>query len=273
VATVTANHLYLSHVLKAVSGPWSGETSGWGWRFSVNGGGGGEGSSRPSLDEGQFLLNTFDVHTKIETRAVSLSSVAGSLLQSWVGDDIPPEEEITDQDIDFFLTKAWDFWASVKAYVPSPWQLQHIKLYAVKQDGKSPLGPNTWTPGATQAGAGSSYYSPEVAACLSHYTAHRHKSGRGRLYLGPLSLTAGANDGTLSPTFMAALRDAGKAVQDSVRTRGTPSNSCTYVGIVWQRSPGTHGSVINAVRVGDEADHQERRTKSRPETYLTANVV
>lgn len=273
MTTTTANHLLLSTVWTCATGIWAGETAGWTLRFAVGGGGGAGNYSRPDLAAGQISLNTFDCHTDVTTRALTLSSVAGSLAQSWEGDGAPPEECVTDNDIDFFLTKGLDFSASVKTYIPSPYQLTHIKLYAVGVDGKSPLGPNTWTPTAAYAGGAGDYNSPETAACISLYSAHRQKTGRGRIYVGPLLRTCYDNAGNFNNTFVTTLRTAMKTLQDSVRTRGTPGSSACYVGIVWSRLDKTKGSVINKIRVGDEPDHQERRTKGRPEVFSDVDVA
>lgn len=275
MATMTATHLLLSTNLKCSSGIWTGETASWGLRFAVNGGGGtAPFEDRPALDAGQITLNTFDCHTDVKTRSLTTSSIPGSVYQSWQGDSSPDSEQVTENDIDFFITKATDFWVAVKPNIPSTFQLSSIKLYAVKADGKAPLGPNEWRPTGSEPGSVSTgLHSPELAFAVSLYTAHRHKQGRGRFYVGPLGNALSSTDGLIATTFKNNLGTAAKALQDSVRTRGTPGASATYAGIVWNRSPGTTGAVINKIRLGDEPDRQERRTKKRPETFVDYAVV
>jgi hypothetical protein len=260
--------------LKAVTGAYTGETASWGMRFALGGGGSAPFQDRPNLDAGQINLNTFDCHTDVKTRGTSPNSVAGSLSQLWSGDAAPTAECVTENDIDFFITKGHDLWTAARPSIPNTYALDNIKLYAVGQDGKAPLGPNMWVATALQQGSSSStFYSPEVACCVSWYSAARTKGGRGRLFLGPLHTTATSSDGLFTSAFKTTIGNAAKAVQDSVRTRGTPSATAVYCGIVWNRSPGNTGAVINRVRIGDEIDRQERRTRGRPETFTDFLVV
>lgn len=274
MTTHTHNHLLLTTKWNCTSGVWLGETAQWGLRFA-NGSGGGLGNNdRPALDAGQVTLNSFDAHTDVKSRSLTVSGVPGTLAQNWQGDSTPIAEWVTENDIDFLVTKAIDFAASAKGSIPTPYTLESIKLYAVDQTGHSPLGPNTWTPSpAYNASGGTTYLSPEVAMCISLYTAHRAKAGRGRVYLGPLTQSVLQTDGRFSAAMLGVVPGWMKTLQDSVRTRGTPQASAVYSGIVWNRSPGTTGCVINRVRVGDEPDVQERRTKKRPETFTDANVA
>lgn len=273
MTTITANHLYATVTLKATSGPWLNETVGYGLRFCVNGGGSAPFQDRPDLNTGLFTLNTFDCHTDIKQRSVSLLSKAGTMYQNWQGDAVPDNEQVTENDIDFFCTKMMDIWNAHQIYAAQPWTLQYVKLYAMQADGKAPLGPNMWVPTSPEGGNAGNYLSPEVAACVSLYSAHRQKQGRGRLYLGPLKVSVLGADGRFDPTYAAAIRDAVKNVQNSVRTRGTPGASATYAGVIWSRKEPTKASVINKVRVGDEPDYQERRTKGRPEVFIEAAVT
>lgn len=273
MVTMTANHLYCSTVLECHTGAWINETAQWGLRFAVGGGGGVLNEQRPATTEGQIDLNTFDCHTAIGSRSLTASGIAGTLLTAWTGDTSPVEECVTDNDIDFLISQAMSIVVAMKSYYPNWMRLRHIKLYAVKADGKAPLGPNTWTPTAAYAGSSSANLSPEVAAVCSLYTAHRAKAGRGRMFFGPLAQSVINTEGLFTSTLTGALGSAVKSVQDTVRTRGTPGSSACYVGIVWNRVPGTHGCVISKIRVGDEPDHQERRTKKRPEIFADLNVV
>ena len=281
MTTHTHNHLLLTTNLRCTSGPWQGERASWGLRFCVGGGGGPTNEQRPGLTEGQIELNTFDCHTDVYSRSLTIASQAGTVLGSWVGDDSPTEENVTQNDIDFFLTKAVNFWVDVSAFVPSVWVLDYIKLYAVDAAGKSPLGPNTWTPSTPWAAAGTgNYLSPEVCFCMSLYSAHRARSGRGRIYIGPLITSTISATGTMGTAFANTVPAAVKTLLDSVRTRGTPGTSAVYTGIIWNRHGpgagpphGTQGVVINKVRSGDEMDVQERRTNLRPETYAEFSIV
>lgn len=275
MTTITAHHLLLTTNWVCTTGPFLGEQSSWTLRFAVNGPGEGPNpTNRPSLDAGQFNLNSFDCHTDVKTRAVTVSSIAGSLSQTWQGDASPDTEQVTENDIDFFITKAVDLCTAVRTMIPTSWKLEVVKLYAVDAQGHAKLGPNAWTPTATFAGTGSgNALSPEVAMCVSLYTAHRAKAGRGRTYIGPLTQGMLQADGLFTSAAQTAARGGMKALQDSVRTRGTPGASACYVGIIWNRTPGTTGCVINKIRTGDEPDVQERRTKSRPEIFTDSNVV
>lgn len=277
MATYTANHLYLSAVLKATSGIWNGESAVWGWRFAN---GGGAAGGRPGLNDGIFTLNTFDVHTSITSRALTISSKAGTVSQTWEGDSIPDTETVTPNDIDFFLTKGGDFFGQVLGYLPNTWALDSIRLYPTNKDGKAPAGPTIWQPTTAWIGADSAQQSPEVAMCVSHYTTERSRRGRGRLYFGPLgSTTFYLGSGIFAAALITNVGAAAAALQTSVRTRGTPGSSATYAGVVWNRKGDSHGSdgtlasVINKVRVGDEPDRQERRTKKRPETYVNWTIT
>jgi hypothetical protein len=234
---------------------------------------------RPALDTGRYALNSFNVVTSVTSRALTVSAKAGTVAQLWVGDSTQPIEEVTANDIDFLITKAGDFYNQCSAFIPTTWRLETIKLYATNQLGKSPAGPNTWTPTAAWPGLGTEPLPPEMAMAVSLYTADRSKKGRGRIFVGPLSQYTTITGGLFTATPKDQIGNAMKALQDSVRTRGTPGSTATYVGIVWNRpggltvEPGTNGAVINTVRIGDEPDHQERRTKSRPETFTDYAVV
>jgi len=274
MTTVTGNHLMVSTNFLCIAGPFIGETASFTLRFCVNSGSGVP-AGRPDLNAGQISLNTFDCHTSNATRAKTISSVPGTVAEAWVGDDAPASEQVTGDDIDFFLTLPIPFLETTKAYWSADWQMRYTKLYQVREDGKAPLGPCTWTPDVVYKGTTGSYLSPEVAACVSLYTAHRARSGRGRFFFGPVMTSIMDTKGLFISGGITALGNGAQTMFNSVRSRGTPGVSATYTGIVWNRhptgsssGPGTTGCVINRVRVGDEPDHQERRTKSRPETFV-----
>lgn len=273
MTTHTHNHLFLSTTWKAISGTWLGETSSWGWRFAVGDASQPAQAGRLPLDAGNVTLNQFDCHTDVASRSLTAAAVPGTNVTGWSGDSLPATEAVTQNDCDFFIDTAMAFNVAIRALLPTTYQLGYIKLYAVDAQGKAPLGPNIWTPTSGYAGTASSILSPEVAVCISHYSAHRAKAGRGRFYIGPMTQTLFSTDGLIQSSNQSTIMTAAKNVQNTVRTRGTPGNSAVYAGIVWNRTPGTTGSVINKVRVGDEPDHQERRTKARPEQYTEVNVT
>lgn len=275
MATYTANHMHASVILECSSGPWLGETAAWGWDFGCHGS---IGDARPNLDRGNIVLTQFSVVTDNASRTLTAGTKAGTVAGAWVGASSPVQGQITSNDIDFFFNTLATFYGTATGFMPNSWRLRHIKLYATGADGKSPSGPNTWTPSAAWAGAQSDGPSPEVALCLSRYSADRSRRGRGRVFIGPLGGNFTNASGTLTTTITGLLGVAEQTVQSTVRTRGTVGTSATYVGIVYNRKGGKDnragdtGAVINRIRVGDEADHQERRTKGRPEVF-TDQVV
>lgn len=268
MTTYTANHLFVTTILACISGPYSGEEAVWGTRWTV-----GSSAGRPGLDEGSVGLNTFDVHSANKARSLTASTVVGSLTQPWEGENVPIWETISDNDIDFHIQEAVKFFEGTKAYLPNTWQMQSVRVYPVGEDGKAPAGPVVWIPDAAYKGSGTQLASPELACCVSLYTATRNKHGRGRIYFGPVSTNGLGTDGLLSAGLITALGTFMRAWQNNVRTRGTPGLSATYAGIVWNRTNKTQGCVINRVRVGDEIDRQERRTKDRPETFVNWSVT
>lgn len=285
MATSTENHLLLTLNLQCTTGAWAFETSTMTWRFAN---GGGTAGGRPGLTDGRINLNTFDVHDQVTSRSLTIGGKAGTVAQSWAGDTIPDTECVTENDIDFFLTKAGDFFNTLIAIFPSTYRLESVKLYAVGNHGTkdgvnvftSPRGPNTWTPNTNWQATGTNMEIPEMAMAVSHYSVERSRFGRGRVYVGPLSGGLSQNaDGLFPAANITTIGNAAKALQDSVRTRGTPGASATYAGIIWNRPGGRTnqtgflGSVINKIRIGDEPDHQERRTKKRRETYTDFTVV
>lgn len=263
MATYTNNHLLLTTNLKCVTGPWAGESAVWTRRFQVN---------RDSLDTGQHQLNTYDVHSSTKSRSLTLGATAGTVTQTWEGDELPETENVTDNDVDFFFTEAHAFFIAVRSFLPTDWGIESYRLYPVQENGKSPAGPASWVPSASINGSTSAPASPEIACCVSYYTATRSKSGRGRFYLGPLTQSIFSTTGVIVGTSLTTIVNAEKDFQNHVRARGTQGLSCTYNGIVWSRLSPTRGAVINKIRVGDEIDRQERRTKNRPEVYVNASV-
>ena len=283
MTTWTANHLHLMVNTVCTTGPWVGETGNFNLNFSVNGGGGINNVNRPGLNDGQITLNTFDVHTSATTRSLTVDTMAGSVQENWVGDDNPVEEKVTSNDIDFLLGQGAHIWGQLGNVAPDSWKLGDVRLYAcgpdpddsAKHPSVAPLGPNIWTPTLTWAGGSTSAeLSPEVALCVSFYSAVRAKKGRGRIYLGPLTVDAFAIDGLTSSVWKNNVPSAVAATFQNVRARGTPGSSACYCPIIFNTHGfkggpphGTQGVIINKIRTGDEMDHQERRTKKRAETF------
>jgi hypothetical protein len=264
MATYTANHLYVTTLVNCTAGPWLGEQAVWGLRFCVG---------RTALDAGEFTLNTFDVSTDTKARALTLESVPGQLVSPWAGEALPATENVEDNHIDDILAAVFKFWVTTKTYLPNVWKLAHMKMYPTGVDGKAPAGPLVWTPDTPVAGINSSNFrSPETALCVSLYSADRSKHGRGRIFIGPTVAMEQA-DGTVSVGTTAGISNNMAVCQSEIREIGTAGASATYNGIIWNRTTKSKASTINRVRVGDEQDHQERRTKSRPEVYANTAVT
>jgi hypothetical protein len=231
-------------------------------------------TAQPALGAGPVTLPTFDC-----------ADEGGSLTHS------PPSTGAWTIERGWSVDNAtnWDgvFKAVVTAYtnyytaIQNTWHYQlefrDIRFYPLGPDGKMvTLAPCIARPNTTMAPGGGAGLSPDWSVVLSHYSALRSKRGRGRWYHGPLGTVLMSAPGTINPTTGTLLatkhRDFLQAMR-AVSSGAIPVARKLTPVILHRAAPYKTAAVINRVRVGDEFDGQERRTKSRPEVFTDANLT
>jgi hypothetical protein len=266
VATVTANHLYMTMRTAAkTTSVWVGETAVWGWRIAVR-------NNTTQLDKntGTFDLESFDV----DDASATLTSTHMDIDQAWAGHDSITNAIISDNNIETLCDLAWDYFNSVKAKLVSDWELESVRLYPINVQGvMATLAPIIATPITAIAGSGTGV-SPTLAVVTSTDSATKGRSGRGRWYIGPWYAGGASTNQLISSTDADIVGNAGKALFDGIRDMtGTLGGEPRFTPVTWHRAvPGT-ASVIKEVRVGDEVDRQARRRRQRAETYTVYDLA
>lgn len=260
------NHLFISTTVTTTSTTWAGETANWGWRVAVSKGG--VTSGRGALVEGQNEIATV-------TRTVTLNTHPMDVVQGFTtdGKGSSPGSLVRDSDLDYLAGNAVAFWDAISSTIGSNWRFSKVAIYAVDSSGHSPNGVINYTPQSAMNGAAASYLTPEIAQCVSLYSAERSKLGRGRFYIGPLSIAPLTSEGIFSSSWCNTILTSISTQFNGIRAHTTSGGNPTLAPIIWSRTDKTKGCVVSRIRVGDEPDHQERRTKKRPETYYSVNLT
>lgn len=250
---------------------WLGETASNSLHFDVR-----DVGDQPDVTAGSVDLAEWDWSNAGGT--LNVTTASGSFLceRGWKND--------SGGDTDGFFSdflNAWStFYAATKGYMAGHLKLRDIRLYPIGADGRFD---DTGTPFIARPTApisppASDDKSPDTAIVFSLYSQLRTRRGRGRYYFGPIGQnieqtahgTIGSTTTTALATAMAAWMTALRDVEFSVVIGGGQ----TITPVILHRStPLTTASVISQVRVGDEFDVQERRTKNRPEVYSDVAVT
>lgn len=260
--TRTVNHIYGRINLRCISGPFIGEQASWGLRLGLG--------TSYSLQSGLTNLSNFNVADTSGTTTPTFNTRVYTCQVGWVGvgtvgDPLVP----TQTDIDA-VAGAFDlFFTGPRSYINSMYKLEDIRVYAVDQTGHAPGQPCIFTPNVQYLGGNGSPITPDVAACVSLYTAERSKRGRGRFYFGPLGVSVYDANGLFSSAFISALQTPTVTMLNGWRAR-TP---VPLTPMVWSRLEMNKGAIINRVRIGDEPDGHETRTKQRAEVYTSVNLT
>ena len=267
-------HLYATVRYKG-QGSWVGETAQFGVRMGVF-----FGDTLPALTEGNVTLpthsvdTTFSVDTSVtgQRREYNFTNTSGSTAYSTAFQGL-------------VLDKVLTFAASIKTYLQG-YALQDVRLYPCKGDGTIPAGMTptimeptaaTWNPSGTGVAG-----PPEVALCLSWSSAVRARSGRGRVYLGPLALaTCAPSEGLVAAPVRNAIATAGATLISNLRGISSTAGQATACPIIWHRGTnvagvilgGDTGAVINLARVDDRLDSQKRRQKQHTPVWTDVTVT
>lgn len=181
---------------------------------------------------------------------------------------------------------AWDAWVNnfvqlfgtfwgggLNAMFSNTLSLKDIRLYAPATSGRhAALSPTILTPTSAVAGSGTSCWSPDIAVVASLYSALKTKRGRGRWYYGGLKIIGLDTSGLIPSADRTTLGSNLVSLINGMRATAVAGRTLAPM-IMHRSNPLTTGVLINQVRVGDEVDHQERRTKKRPETYSNFTVT
>lgn len=248
---------------------WAGETAVNTLHFDVRPTG-----SQPPVNAGPITTHTFDVNDEGGTFTYTTGSGVFTVERGWsVGGATQWD------DVFKGCLGKWSAWYSAsQARMAGNLELDSIRFYPLGNLGRSvSLSPAIARPNSTISPTGTTDCSPDVAICLSLYTALKTKRGRGRYYFGPCANSPIGDSGIISSsvisnlglgmqTYLTDLRD--------VTSGGAPLVDFSLSPIVLHRAaPFNQAAVINQVRVGDEIDVQERRTKRRPETFVNYAVT
>jgi hypothetical protein len=227
---------------------------------------------QPSINVGPVDLNPFAVTDEGGTYQHVASSTTFDVERGWAIADRTDVDNLFNSVISAWRT----YYTAVLSLMAASLEFESLRMYPIGPDGRMvSLAPMIARPTATLSPSGEDAWSPDISICCSLYSALRRKQGRGRWYLGPLEpqtltshglLTQTTKDqcGNAMATFLTSLRDASTGIV----AQGT------LTPIVLNRTnPLVTGSVINRVRVGDELDRQERRTKGRAEAFTDYAVT
>lgn len=259
-----------THILGAIrlvgtsSGPWPQEVASMSVRWACFSETGAPGLDSGRVDLAEFLTNDASVSRSIAGWTVS---------QGWAGDSGLGNVNVTDADQDAWVAALKGFLDGVVSYMSPSYRLESIRLYNIGRDGKSGSAPSIYTPTATWQGTAAATLNPRDCVVVSLATSTRGPAGRGRIYMGPLG--ASVNDGATGRVSSAAA-NAFSGQADTALTAINNSGGVTLNPrvVVVHRSTltgvagGAQGSVVNAVRCGDQLDTQRRRTNARAETYV-----
>jgi len=165
---------------------------------------------------------------------------------------------------------------SLRNDMAASYQFDQLRLYAVKGDGTSPTEPTIVTPLDTTYNpttSPNSTLAPQNAAVVSFNTALRTRKGRGRIYLGPLKVTANSETtGLLASGTRETAVSTFVTLFEGLRNISSSAGVAVGVPIVWHK-PGDRGAVINAVRIDDQLDVQRRREGQRTPVWEETALV
>lgn len=260
-------HLYATMRMKGKVGTvWQDETWQIGHRLAVV----------PDLpldpDSGRQELPTFSVADAFVDR-----STADWTIQQGFAGNLAGGSVVTDADQDEIAKGYLTFLTALKTYLYNGFTLESVRLYPVGTDGKSRTAPSIYTPkGTAQNPTGVNAAPPDVAVVVSYQTATRGVKGRGRIYLGGISVSAIGGTGLLAPRD--PIMTAAVALLTQWRSIGGLPTQMTYTPVLWHRQgdklgveDGRYGSPIRVVRVNDHFDTQRRRDRQvQPQWSSTA---
>jgi hypothetical protein len=232
--------------------------------------------SQPAVATGPWTLPSFSIDDTSSTYSHTASGQAYSIARGWTFGGTTAD---TDNLYNAFLDAWQTYWAATNAWMPPSVRLRDIRLYPIGPAGSSvSLAPTIMAPSTSMPGTATGQSSPDMAIVISLYSALHTKRGRGRWYFGPikqqaLNTTTGLIDNTLTGGLSAAMADFLTDLRDC--QTGTLSLGVRVLTpvILHRATPYNSSCVIQTVRVGDEIDVQERRTKGRNESYVDTAVT
>lgn len=233
-------------------------------------------SDQPGVGAGPVTLGSWSVDDVGGTYSHTAGGVPYTLQRGWSFGGTTAD---TDNLYNGFLDSFQTWFSAVNSFIPNLVRLRDIRMYPIGSDGNSvSLAPTIMSPTSNLPGTATGMSSPDMAVCVSLYSALHTKRGRGRWYFGPLKNSAlNSTTGLIDNTITGGLKDAFATWMTNLRdvqtgTLALGTRTLTPV-ILHRAAPFNSASVINLVRVGDEIDVQERRTKGRNETYVEGAVT
>lgn len=266
MATHDANHILVTTNVLLTSGPWSGETCSWGVRVAA--------SDMP-LALGSAGLQHFETSDASSSGSKTINTRTYTYTGTF---DYGPltgggSGSVTVADVDKIVGFLEQFFVADQNLHPTNCKLASFKVICPGTDGKAHTGSNVYTPDTTIAGTASGALSPDHCIVVSFYTSNLSKTGRGRIYWGPVAASVLGTNGEIPSATTALLASHMNTALQGIRDIVPGGGITGYSPVVWSRLDKSKGSVINRVRVGDELDNHETRTKQRPETYASSPLT
>jgi len=255
------SHLYaVTRYRGAPASQWQNETAQWGIRLGVT-----FGDTKPPLSQGDWTMpggvvvdSGFTQTLTNERRDFGFSNDGSSDAYSLA---------FQGAVIDLLLAQA----TGLRAFLGASYELDSVRLYAIKNDGTSPTEPTVVTPLTNVYDpivSPQTTLAPQNAMVVSFNSAVRSRKGRGRVYLGPLKSQANnSTTGLLDPDYRAAGIASFVTLFDGLRGISEDAGTAVAIPIIWHK-PGSVGAVINAIRADDQLDVQRRREGQRTPVWV-----
>lgn len=211
---------------------------------------------------------------------ISRTETSWTIDGNWIVDgplttDFDPGDYLNDQ-----AAPAFDDWMDC-AGRSSGCRLDTLKIYPIGTDGKAipapPYGSGTpvtltWTSGNPTGATAGNQMPINNAIVASHRTSQVGRSGRGRMYSPGWAAGAVAADGRVDGTVQGIVLSNQVALLEALALTADPVLGPTVRPIVTGGAYSQY-AVINACRVGNIFDTQNRRRRALVETYVSDTVT
>lgn len=259
-------HVYLTAHGTWGAGSWANERAQIGCRLSFAAVG-----SEPDKGSTFTMPDNGDVATDTGTA----TGTHGTLTRTWksrIGGVASPDNMDAAQQVDL-AEDMWTFLNSVRSYQGGGFSWTHVKIAPILASGAygAPSSVYQYTaalPGA--AAAGNQTLPPEVALAVSFRAPVIGRTGRGRMYLPAMHVSAVNLDGTVHATASSAILASAVTLVGALENLAgieevTPIFTVTSAG----KSTGVRPS---QARIGNHFDAQRRRQQQQPEVYAATNL-
>lgn len=259
-------HVYLTAHGTWGAGSWANERAQIGCRLAFAPVG-----SEPAKGSTFTLAENGDIATDTGTEA----GTHGTLTRTWksrIGGIGSPDNMDAAQQVDL-AEDFWTFLNSIRTYQGGGFSWTHVKIAPILADGAygAPSSVYQFTAALAGAGAaGNQTLPPEVALAVSFRAPVIGRTGRGRMYLPAMHVSAVNLDGTVHATATSTVLAAGVTLVGALENLSgieevTPVFTVTSAG----KSTGVRPS---QVRVGSHFDAQRRRQQQQPEVYTSTSL-